>query len=983
MPKIIAKLHITLPDGTQQEAVVPGYPVLLGKAPGNDIVIPDSGVSRQHASLRLQNGQYVISDLGSLNGIYVNGKKVGADEARALHDGDKLQMGRVKAVFRLEEVPTGAVKSDAYSTHVDTDPKVAPVPAQKAEKYIPPLPPPPPPSALKYKVAQTGELVMANQAAYSSRDNALRLTLDGRYELLDRQRSDNTGTVYKAKRILLGDVVAVRVIKPELVTDAVAVERFRRQAQVAARVKHPNSVQFYDFGYTSEGAAYIVEEVLTGRTLRDLIRKERGLSLQRVVNLVNQIAGAVHAAHQHGIVIRDLKPETIFIETGADGRDLVKVGGYGLAKVDETMSGGVQLTGPLGVFGTPQYMAPEQWVNRQLDSRTDVYALGVIIFELLTGAPPYDDANPIKLSQLHLSAPIPDLSDYGRPEIDDDVAAVITRALAKEPNRRQPTVLHLANELEAVSGIAGGAVVRALNRLTGVLPIAPVIVQAPPAAPVAGEAALPSVVAQGEERGRGAFNGTVIALMAEAVFSRLSSGLIKVAVPLYALLIFGLDITSVMLLVLVQNIVPLVLRPFFGSLADKFGKKPVFMISLLVRTVVGVFYSFATLPWVLYGVSVLRGIADSAKGPSASAMIADATDEKNIAQAYSWYTTAKSTSGGIGEALAAFALNALLVIFIGTQSITANVAILEKEKSPGIAQEQFFGSPDEIIQNLISVKGETLPVRVVRTEQRNVTLKDIPVEDLPRVVAPTALRRTLTTIFWLATAFSLLSLLLVAVFIKEKKKEKKDKKKDKAVAGALDAPQEQPNVYAFACLGAALTAPAYMVTGEFFTVLAVKLNATAGQLAGIKLFAETLIPLFFGPFFGWVADRIGAGKVIALRSIANLVTSAMFWWVPSFAGTAMLGTLMGAARAIDEIGKAAFKPTWGAIAAKVSSYNLSSRSKTMGILEGGVDASDLVFPQLAGILLAKLGIGPLMLVRAVLALVAEVYGHLLMRKYKI
>ena len=101
MPKIIAKLHITLPDGTQQEAVLPGYPVIIGKAPGNDVVIPDSGISRQHASVRLQNGQYVISDLGSLNGVYVNGKKVGGDEARALHDGDKLQMGRVKAVFRL------------------------------------------------------------------------------------------------------------------------------------------------------------------------------------------------------------------------------------------------------------------------------------------------------------------------------------------------------------------------------------------------------------------------------------------------------------------------------------------------------------------------------------------------------------------------------------------------------------------------------------------------------------------------------------------------------------------------------------------------------------------------------------------------------------------------------------------------------------------------------------------------------------------
>src|SRR5262249_27475651 len=138
----------------------------------------------------------------------------------------------------------------------------------------------------------------------------------------------------------------------------------------------------------------------------------------------------------------------------------------------------------------------------------------------------------------------------------------------------------------------------------------------------------------------------------------------------------------------------------------------------------------------------------------------------------------------------------------------------------------------------------------------------------------------------------------------------------------------------------------------------------------------------FGPFFGWLADRIGSGKVIALRSFANLVTSALFWIVPWFAGSALLGGMMGLARAVDEIGKAAFKPTWGAIAAKVSSFNLGSRSRTMGILEGGVDASDLAFPVIAGAMLQYLSLGPLMLLRAVLALVAEVYGFVLMRRYR-
>lgn len=987
MPKIIAKLYITLPDGAKQEAVLPGYPVIIGKAPGSDILINDSGVSRQHANIRLQTGQYFIADLGSLNGVYVNNRKLAQDETCPLNHGDKIQLGRVKINFHLEEVPTGAVKSDAFSTHIDQPSyatnieQPAPPPPPRMPRPDAPAPSVPKPPALR--VAASGELLPPPNLPTPE---AMKLTLDGRYELEAKIGQDNSGTLYRARRVMLGDKVAVRILKPELVNDPVAVERFRRQAQVAARVRHPNSVQFYDFGYSNDGVVYIVEELLTGRTLRDVILKERGMSLSRVVSIVNQIVGAVHTAHLNGIVVRDLKPETLFVETGPDGKEQVKVGGYNLAKIDQAFGGGgPRLTGPLGVFGTPQYMSPEQWQNKPLDSRADVYSLGVIIFELLTGAPPFDSPNPAELAQMHLTAAVPDLSDFGRAEIDEDVAAVITRALAKTPNERQPTVLDLASELEAVSGNRAGILGRAFNKMTGVLPIAPVVVQREVAPVAAGEAVLPSVVAKAEDKGRGAFNPIVVALMVEAILSRISSGLIKTAVPLYALLVFGLNIASVMGLVLIQNIVPLLLRPFFGTLADKHGKKPVFMISLTVRTLVGLLYSIANLQ-LLFAVSAVRGIADSAKGPSASAMIADATDEKHIAQAYSWYTTAKSTSGGIGEALAAFVLTLLIGYYVGTQTVTANFAVLERTNRAGKQVEQVIKAETDVVNGeLPGNEADPKPQKVVRVEQRTVPLKSIPIEDLPKVVENTPLRKALTVIFWLATALSLCSLLLVAVFIKEKKKEKKEKKKDKAAAptGMLHAPQQQPNVYSFALLGAALTAPAYMVTGEFFTILAVKLEVTTGALGWIKIISETLVPLLFGPFFGWLADRIGAGKVIALRSIANLATSVLFWMVPWFAGTALLGVMMGLARAIDEIGKAAFKPTWGAIAAKVSSFNLSNRSKTMGILEGGVDASDLAFPVLAGLMLQYLSLGPLMLVRAVLALVAEVYGHLLMKKYKI
>ena len=158
---------------------------------------------------------------------------------------------------------------------------------------------------------------------------------------------------------------------------------------------------------------------------------------------------------------------------------------------------------------------------------------------------------------------------------------------------------------------------------------------------------------------------------------------------------------------------------------------------------------------------------------------------------------------------------------------------------------------------------------------------------------------------------------------------------------------------------------------------------TPNALGWIKVLAETLIPLVFGPFFGWLADRVGTGKIIALRSLSNLVTSVLFWMTPWFVGTLLLSVVIGLARGIDEIGKAAFKPTWGAIAAKVSSFNLANRSRTMGIMEGGVDASDLTFPVLAGLLLQYFSLGPLMLIRGLLAVIAEIYVFILTRKYKI
>lgn len=943
----------------------------------NDVTIDDPAVSGRHAILQLQGDAWVIFDAGSRNGVLVNKKRVGR-QGRRVTNGDKVVLGGSQLTITLRI-------SKQFKTVVDM-----PAPIESPRVDARPTPPAPVNQSSPKKVAQDAS-TKAPEDHQAEKLNRPGKILDGRYQLEAEIAQSSTGTVYRARRILLGDKVTVKILHRDLLKDSMAVERFRRQAQVAARVHHPNSVQIYDFGVSAEGDVYIVEELLSGRTLRDAIVEERAMTLRHIVEIFNQLCGAAHAAHLNGIVLRDIKPESIFLEQGPDKKELVKVSGYGLAKIDSPLEVRMTMAGQAKVLGKPQYMSPEQWLDQPLDSRSDVYSLGIILFEVLTGTVPFDSDLPVEIAEMHLSASVPDITGLGRPDLDEGLASVVNRALAKDPKERQPTALHLAAELQAVSGTRAGLLGTMINKLTRVPPVRPVVVTRTltPVAP--GEHVLPSVVAEAQSTGRGALNPVVLALMAEAFLSRISTGLIKTAVPLYALLVFGLDIAAVMVIVLIQNVVPLLLRPFFGSMADKYGKKRIFLISLVLRTAVSVLYAVATLP-LLFLVSLIRGMADSAKGPSTSALIADNTDEKHIAKAYSFYTTIKSASGGIGEALSAFLLVSFMTFLIGTRTVTANVAVLEETKNDGANVEEFIRGADDVAADLTLPPTEAHPEgrKVLRVEQREVQLGNVPLDDLPKVVDSALLRRALVVIFMISAVLSALSLLLVLIFIKEKRKEKKKKKREDGSEVKLSgqtiimhAPQQQPNVWAFALLGALVTAPAYMVTGEFFTLLAVKLDVTPNALGWIKIIAETIVPLAFGPFFGWFADRSGAGKVIALRSLSNLVTSALFWITPWFAGTALLGALIGIARGIDEMGKAAFKPTWGAIAAKVSSFNLANRSKAMGIMEGGVDASDLTFPVLAGLLLQYFSLGILMAVRALLAIGAEIYVYFLMRKYKI
>lgn len=318
-------------------------------------------------------------------------------------------------------------------------------------------------------------------------DPLLGQVLDSKYELLARLGEGGMGAVYRARRVHIGDEVAVKVLHQSFVADADAVERFRREARAAAMLRHPNVVTIHDFGEArgSAAPAYIVMELVEGSSLRDLLRSEGKLAPARAVALMQDICAGVGAAHRRQIVHRDLKPDNIIVlpPDGEGERETAKVVDFGIAKLRD-LAAMPTLTQAGTLIGTPYYMSPEQCRGEALDARSDVYSLGAVLYEMLAGAPPFTAANITGVVAKHLmEAPPPFAPAAGVPHALEDVCR---RALAKDVEARQPEATTLARELQAA--ISTPAVAPATTPKASVVthPSSAAIAQLPNASPYAG-----------------------------------------------------------------------------------------------------------------------------------------------------------------------------------------------------------------------------------------------------------------------------------------------------------------------------------------------------------------------------------------------------------------------------------------------------------------------------------------------------------------
>jgi eukaryotic-like serine/threonine-protein kinase len=279
-----------------------------------------------------------------------------------------------------------------------------------------------------------------------------------------------TSVVYKAQHLKLRRPAAIKMMKAHLVADEESKKRFEQEARAVSCLTHPHVITVYDVGVTNYGEPYIVMEYLQGKSLAEVIAYEKRLSMRRAVRLFIKACSALSHAHKKEVVHRDVKPTNIMLIHTDEDPEYVKLVDFGMAKL-RTLTGEFQrLTKTGEVFGSPIYMCPEQCTGKKVDYRADIYAMGVVMFEALSGRPPFKEKTTIDTIRKHIKDPPPGFKEIDPTlNIPEDLQAIIFKALSKSPDDRQQSMDQLREELELfMANEAAG--ISSLNSLVHAVP---------------------------------------------------------------------------------------------------------------------------------------------------------------------------------------------------------------------------------------------------------------------------------------------------------------------------------------------------------------------------------------------------------------------------------------------------------------------------------------------------------------------------------
>ena len=306
----------------------------------------------------------------------------------------------------------------------------------------------------RYGFRLGGPSLGSRRAMTDPNDSLIGSLAAGRYRVLERLGEGGMGRVYLAEHVAIEKRVALKVLRTEYASKGEIVTRFQQEAISASRIKHPNVLDVFDFGQLENGCFYLAMEYLEGCDLADELTRRQVLDAATGIRVSMQICRALSAAHANGVVHRDMKPENVFLQRTADGEEIVKIVDFGIAQLRSRDHAPIEkkrrLTRTGMIFGTPEYMAPEQAGGKHADSRADIYAVGIIMYEMFTGAVPFTGDTFLGVLTKHLSETAPAMNAvYPELTISAPLQAAIMRALEKDPTVRYQSMVEFAQAISA------------------------------------------------------------------------------------------------------------------------------------------------------------------------------------------------------------------------------------------------------------------------------------------------------------------------------------------------------------------------------------------------------------------------------------------------------------------------------------------------------------------------------------------------------